>query len=61
VFTTEGLPEIPSINVNAVYDLEMKGRDLTRTVGDTTYENVLHVELNLSMSPNIVSATTYYH
>ena len=61
VATTEGLPEIPSINMNAVYDLEMKGRDLTRTVGDTTYENVLHVELNLSMSPNIVSATTDYY
>jgi hypothetical protein len=57
---TDGLPEIPAINIDAVYDLEMMGRDLTRTVGDVTFENVLHVELNLS-SGQVSSAVDYYY
>lgn len=62
VATAQGFPEIPFINMNAVYDLEMKGRDLTRIVDDTTYENAVHVELNLSISSNgVLSTTDYYY
>ncbi len=40
-------PDVPDIDFSAVYNFEMMGRDLTRTVEGVEYENVLHVRLTL--------------
>lgn len=42
--------EIPDLDYSATYSFEMMGRDLTRSVEGTTYDNVLHVQLNLIAS-----------
>lgn len=53
-------PEIPNIDFSATYNFEMIGRDLTRTVEDEDYENVLQVRLSLSAS-GVSSTVDYFY
>nr|WP_321228115.1 hypothetical protein [uncultured Psychroserpens sp.] len=50
VATNPAFPEIPDIDFSAVYNFQMIGRDLSRTVEGEDYENVLQVRLSLSAS-----------
>ncbi|WP_456437608.1 hypothetical protein [Psychroserpens sp.] len=58
--TVAGYPEIPNIDFSANYGFEMMGRDLTRTVEGTEYQNVLHVKLTLTAAGNLSTVDYYY-
>jgi len=57
-----GFPEIPDIDFGATYTFKMMGRDLTRTVEGTEYQNVLHIRLTL-LANGVPTATNvdYYY
>ena len=57
---TAGFPEIPDIDFSANYAFEMMGRDLSRTVEGTEYQNVLHVKLTLTAAGNLSTVDYYY-
>ncbi|MBR9845139.1 MAG: hypothetical protein GYB35_03055 [Algicola sp.] len=52
--------EIPDLDYSATYAFEMIGRDLTRTVEGTEYQNVLHVRLTLLASGTATLYDYYY-
>ncbi len=57
---TAGLPDIADIDFSATYNFEMMGRDLTRTIEGTEYQNVLHVNLIVVASGQSSSVDYYY-
>lgn len=55
-----GTPTIPDIVVSATYNFEMIARNISREVNGTTYDNVLHVRLEL-VSTGTTEIVNYYY
>ena len=55
-----GTPAIPDVEVSATYNFEMIARDISREVNGTTYNNILHVRLELVSSGTTETVNYYY-